>query len=704
MVRRAAGDTRPTGTGRGWRPRWSIPGLGSVRGVNIDPSASPTVYPSGDDTSMAAPAPPELTAAAVPAQASIHPPADTVATATVPRQAPPVDPGPPRHREPAPSAAPSVPAAGVREPAPTAGPAQTGSLLAVTAPESDTDSPADGAPGGTAGGGPAAGAGGPLGVAHRVGLWLVALWVRLRDRARRSPLAARVGGRLPLVLIAAAVLVGGVLRFATTSHLWLDESLTVEIAHRPVGGLLSALRHDGAPPLYYLLLHVWIKMFGDGDVAVRSLSGVLSLGTLPLAWAAGARVGTLAAAYGNGDEATPRRVARATLLLFACSPYAIRYGSETRMYSMVVLLVLAFGLALVRSLDRSSPWRLALLTLATAALVYTHYWTFLLIFTVAAFLLLQSRRRPRYRRPALRAFAAMAASAVLFAPWMPSFLFQMLHTGTPWAPRVQAQVLLDTVFDWAGPQSTGALLGLVLLGGALIGLTGRPSGRELVVKPSGRMPGRYLAAVWLAPLTLAYVVNMFGGSAYAERYTGISLPACLMLAALGVSILPSKRWRSGVLIVASLAGLVGGYQLARTERTQASEIAAEIAKQARPGDVVAFCPDQLGPAVYRALTRLGETDLREVAYADSTGPALVDWVDYAARMQQANSDEFARSLNTLAGPDHAIFLVGADGYRFLEGSCSLVSEQLGVRRDRSVLVNKKPLYEGAWLERFTTLR
>ncbi|MBX6391092.1 MAG: glycosyltransferase family 39 protein, partial [Frankia sp.] len=520
--------------------------------------------------------------------------------------------------------------------------------------------------------------------------------------ARLAPLAT--SGRVQVAAVALAVLAGGVLRFATPSHLWLDESLTVEIARRPVGGLLDALRHDGSPPLYYLLLHGWIALFGDGDVAVRALSGILSLATLPVAWRAGARVGALATQHGNGDAGTPRRVARAALLLFACSPYAIRYGSETRMYSLVVLLVLTFGLTLLWALENPVPRRLAVLTLATTALVYTHYWSFLLIFTVAAFLLVQSHRRPNYRRPALRAFAAMAASAVPFAPWMPSFLFQMLHTGTPWAPRVQAQVLLDTVFDWAGPQSTGALLGVILLVGALIGLTARPNGRELAVKASGRMPGRYLAAVWLVPLILAYFVNMFGGSAYAERYTGIALPACLLLAALGLSLLPSRRWRAGVLVVAALAGLVGGLQMVRVERTQAGQIAATIAAQARPGDVVAYCPDQLGPAVYRALVRLGETDLRQVAYADESGPALLDWVDYADRMRNANGDEFARQLHELAGPDNAIFLVKADGYRFLEGTCSLISEQLGARRDRSVIVDKRDLYEGAWLERFSTLR
>jgi len=611
----------------------------------------------------------------------------------VPRQAPPVEP----HQPPSPARRPAPDAAGDPDVVPAgATPAEHTALAGDVVPADGSDRLADRAVLQDAGAGAF--------VLPRGLAWAGPPALRLTRRVQASPLAARAWRRAPLVLVALAVALGGVLRFATNSHLWLDEALTVDIAHRPVGALMAALRHDGSPPLYYLLLHVWIKMFGDGDVAVRALSGVLSLATLPLAWAAGARVGAVATGHGNGDAGTPRRTARATLLLFACSPYAIRYGSETRMYSMVVLLVLAFGLALIRSLEQPTWQRLGLLTLATTALVYTHYWTFLLVFTVAGALLAQSRRRPRYQRQALRAFGAMAASAIPFAPWMPSFLFQMLHTGTPWAPRVQAQVLLDTVFDWAGPQSTGALLGLILLGGALLGLTARPAGRELAVKISGRMPGRYLATVWLAPLTLAWIVNMFGGSAYAERYTGISLPACLLLAALGLSLLTSKRWRSGILVVASVSGLLGGFQLARTERTQASQIAAEIAAQARPGDVVAFCPDQLGPAVYRALTRLGEKDLREYAYADPSGPALVDWVDYASRMQNANGVDFARRMNAIAGPDHAIFLVKADGYRFLETSCSLISEQLGVDRTPSTVVYKRSLLEGAGLERFGTLR
>ena len=57
--------------------------------------------------------------------------------------------------------------------------------------------------------------------------------------------------------------------------MWLDEALSVNIARLPLGDLHDALKHDGAPPLYYVLLHVWTGVFGTGDVAVRSLSGVV---------------------------------------------------------------------------------------------------------------------------------------------------------------------------------------------------------------------------------------------------------------------------------------------------------------------------------------------------------------------------------------------------------------------------------------------
>lgn len=82
-----------------------------------------------------------------------------------------------------------------------------------------------------------------------------------------------------------------VLRFWTPSPMWLDEALTVNIARAPLHLIPGLLRHDGAPPLYYVLLHFWMKAFGTRDLGARSLSGVIGVLTLPAVWLAGYNVG-----------------------------------------------------------------------------------------------------------------------------------------------------------------------------------------------------------------------------------------------------------------------------------------------------------------------------------------------------------------------------------------------------------------------------
>ena len=71
---------------------------------------------------------------------------------------------------------------------------------------------------------------------------------------RRWSVLAAVG--IVVVLVASIVL-----RFVASSALWLDEALSVNIARLPLGDLQEALKRDGAPPLYYVLLHFWADWF-----------------------------------------------------------------------------------------------------------------------------------------------------------------------------------------------------------------------------------------------------------------------------------------------------------------------------------------------------------------------------------------------------------------------------------------------------------
>lgn len=495
------------------------------------------------------------------------------------------------------------------------------------------------------------------------------------DRSAPPP-----GRRRPAVTGAVAltgVVVAVVLRFWTRSELWLDEALSVNIARLPLSELPGALRHDGAPPLYYALLHGWMRLFGDGNLAVRSLSGVLSVGSLPLMWLAGRRLGG-------------SKVAWAALLLLASSPFAVHYATEARMYALVVMLTLVGYLALRASLEDPSPARLAGLAATVGLLLLSHYWAWYLWTAVGAGLVLRARRAED-GQPARRCLAALAAGAVLFVPWAPTFAYQLAHTGTPWAPAPTPAAVVATVDQFAGgagPAGAGAWLAVLFLLLVALGVVGRPAGEGRVELDLTRpTPAAGLAGVAFGTLVLAVIASMVTGSAFAGRYAAVVLAPFVLVLAAGTAALGGERLRRGVVVVAVGLGLVGAAANVAADRTQAGEVAAAIERLAAPGDVVAYCPDQLGPSVSRLLP---EGRFEQVTFPEEAPPARVDWVDYRRRSRARPPASFADALLARAGPGHDVFLVWSTLYRDVGRRCQRVAAALEATRPGVIRVRRDP--------------
>lgn len=471
--------------------------------------------------------------------------------------------------------------------------------------------------------------------------------------------------------VAAAVALGlsVALRFVVASELWLDEAQSVAIARLPLAHMFPALRHDGSPPLYYLLLHAWMALFGTGDVAVRALSGLFSVACLPAVWLLARRIGG-------------SRLAVPALLVLASSPFAIRYATETRMYSLIILLTALGGLALLRALDRPGVVPVLGLGLVSGLLALTHYWALFLLLTLAGGLLIRSLRRPT-RAAYRRALVGVSSGAVLFLPWVPVFVFQMAHTGTPWNRRVSGTALLRAVPDWVGGGSLpGQLLGLVALGLVVLGVAGRAlDGGSVAVDLRGRPGGRELGYLCFATLALAVAVGVALHGAFADRYTAVAFLPFVLLLARGVNCFSAARVRRRVLAVVVILGLCGGIVTAATNRTQARSVAKSVAAQWAPGDVVVYCPDQLGPAVSRLLP----ASVDQVVFPTGGPPQRVDWVDYAERNRTASAANFAVRMDARAG-SHRIFLVWAPGYRTFERSCRTLSATLAALRPRPLVL------------------
>jgi mannosyltransferase len=476
-----------------------------------------------------------------------------------------------------------------------------------------------------------------------------------------------------------AIVVGTVLRFVTRSALWLDEALTVNIASLPLGDLEQALRHDGHPPLYYVLLHGWMELFGQGDVAVRALPGIFGVASLGLAWIYGRRRGgtTLAWCYAA---------------VVAMAPFALRYGSENRMYSLIILLVLAGAIVLddVIARGREGWGRILAAALVTALLLYTHYWSIWLLAAVVLWLAWRwwRTRDAATRRACARLVGAVAVGGVLFLPWVPTLLYQSANTGTPWAgPQRPTTVVALTLADTAaGAFPDAGLVAAVTVVLALLALFGRATSSRFVTLDLRTEPRfRPEATIAVLALALGTAFTYATWSAYATRYAAIVVPLYLLLVAAGLTVLVGRWVRVGALAV--LLGLfaIGAVWNVRDWRTQARQFADGIEAVAQPGDLVIYCPDQLGPATSRALGDAGD-DLDQVVYPTFAAPQLVDWVDYADR--NAAADPVAFAAEALARADgQAIFLVWNTSYRTFEGQCEQLVVSLGQARPAQEIVS-----------------
>ena len=474
----------------------------------------------------------------------------------------------------------------------------------------------------------------------------------------RSPRLASIGRALLVLAVAAASVVGVVLFGVSSGELWLDEAQSVAIARLPTGDLFDALRNDGAPPLYYLVLHAWIRVFGESTTAVRSLSGVFALASLPAMW-------FLARALAG------RHVAWSATALLATSPFLIRYSTETRMYSAVVLLVLLGGMALVRAAASPTIPRLALVSLASGALLLTHYWAFYLIGALLVALAIDARRG----RTSWRLVGAIAAGGVLFLPWLPTFLFQIRHTGAPWAGRPTLGDFVEQLRAYAGRpddlDSAGWVLWLLLIVLVTLGAFAR-RGRSGIVELrwQGNEHGRQLGLITAATLGLAFVVGLVADAPVAARYTAVAFPLVVLLATLGLHTI-GGRAATVLLAIATVAGVLGGYDAASTERTAAPRVAAELERRARPGDVVVYCPDQLGPST----SRLADVDVRQVTFPMLREPGFVDWVDYMDRVDGTDLERFARRVDAMAG-DNSLWLVTAPNYLTMSSTCAALRSEI----------------------------
>lgn len=419
-------------------------------------------------------------------------------------------------------------------------------------------------------------------------------------RARRVPVLlgadddGSLGAKRPVQTVDLAALTGLVVLLgvlwgrARGVFLWVDEGISVGISSHAFTSIPGILRQDGSPPLYYLLLHVWMALFGSSEEATHLLSLGFALAAVP----AGLWVGW--SLFG-------RRVGWTLAALMALNPFLAYYANETRMYSLLVLLGLLMTATFVHAFVFRRRGYLPAFALLLTLLLYTHNWGFFVGIGAGLSAMMCALSARNRLAVLLDAVLAFGAAGLLYLPWVPTLLAQLAHTGAPFIAKPRLDRVRDDLLVLFGPREAIVALGI----GAAVGIAG------LFHRPWNRVAFALvaIAVLPLGALTLALLYSRHN-SVWLIRYLAVVLAPMALLLAVGLA--RGRQIGVACLTVYALFVVPIGVKQNPAEKSNVKLVADRFGPKLQRGDLVVTDFGTVPIASYYLPSGL--------RYAEATGP------------------------------------------------------------------------------------
>lgn len=186
---------------------------------------------------------------------------------------------------------------------------------------------------------------------------------------------------------------------------WRDEAFSYLLAKKNIFQILSLTAKDFNPPLYYLLLHFWMKFFGSSEIALRSLSLIFFWATIYVIFLFLTKILKVKSSFFT-----------LCYLLFAIlNPLLLYYAFEARMYTMFAFFTTLSFYSLYKKKQK-------LFFLSTLLSLYTHYFTILALFT--QLILIAYLHHDRGLATKKKLLKSLIFSFLAFLPWLIFVFFE----------------------------------------------------------------------------------------------------------------------------------------------------------------------------------------------------------------------------------------------------------------------------------------
>ncbi len=355
---------------------------------------------------------------------------------------------------------------------------------------------------------------------------------------------------------------------------------------------VKGLHFQTHPPFYFLLLHLWLRIWGDPRNAaiVRLPSIFFGTLTIPLVFLLGSRL-------------VSWKVGLVAALLFAVSPFEIFGSQEVRQQTLWTCLVTVSYLSLLSLSTHGHRWAVCLYGISLAGAFYTHYLTAFVFLSQGLYLMM----RPEARSSLKQWIKAVLLGFFFIALFLPSFLLAQLKLSDtsvwirnePLLPKlleglvfIPAKLILgpEVGFHFYALPRPWQLLWVL---GAMVGVSvfGYGGYRWLKADRNHLRPFWFLAFWILIPILGLLVADLFRHSILLSisRYMAMISPALfLMIASGGQGLQQRLRGIAFFCLMAVMAIRLAVYYQDPVKIQDWKGLALFLQEQSAPGDLLVF--------------------------------------------------------------------------------------------------------------------
>ncbi len=360
----------------------------------------------------------------------------------------------------------------------------------------------------------------------------------------------------------------------TYQSLWRDEVDAIYFALRNLPDTLSMfvdMAQNGA--LYFLSLRGWFYLVGASEFALRYVSVMASIVSIPLTWQVARRLVGVAHPVAGRVSTSPLIVPLVAVLFLVFNPYQLWYAQEGKMYTLVIALTLLAHWCWLTGIRQGGKrvWLVYLITVSVC--LYIHLLTIIIIpLHLLWFVIAWPQSRWHWR-------GYLFALAGLTLPYLPFVWWQWaMLTSTEKLSGFNFTPLCEMLYTLLINHSYGLLpapplfrllpifflgaVGLLFGAGVIAAIRAQvqstaPDVAEPPVFPAATPdlnPWRryFLLVSWLfIPIVTIYVLSL-RQPVYTDRYIIWIAPAAMILLALGVQALYQQSGRLALPLVTIL--------------------------------------------------------------------------------------------------------------------------------------------------------